>query len=344
MSYNFSPIGDFPTREKILELQNAINAKDRGIIGEIKAVMCSANYTPEGCLPCDGSEYNAALFPVLWEQYLIATPKKLLTCTYSEFNDEVSTKGFCGKFGVSNNTFKTPLLRDGTFISNAKQDSELGKGYTAGLPNIKGRFNRHSSYGIIVQENDSTAPFYFDTTTASTRRSVATSSSDFTVADLGFDASLSSPIYGNSNTVTPDSIRLRYFVVVATSEINTVFIDWNNYMSALSGKLNVDMSNSTTPYIIDSYTTTDNLTWYRRWSNGMLEQCGFGNIGSNGASLTYPQPFTDTEYFISGSCLFSTEGRYATVKTKSLTQSTWYTGDDDTFNASDIMYYAWGRG
>ena len=39
-------------------------------IGTIYPLACSANYVPEGSLPCDGAEYTKAQFNDLWENYL----------------------------------------------------------------------------------------------------------------------------------------------------------------------------------------------------------------------------------------------------------------------------------
>ena len=39
-------------------------------IGAIYPLACSANYVPEGSLPCDGAEYTKAQFNDLWENYL----------------------------------------------------------------------------------------------------------------------------------------------------------------------------------------------------------------------------------------------------------------------------------
>lgn len=80
-------------------------------IGAIYPLACSANYVPEGSLPCDGAEYTKAQFNDLWENYLTATTPLLLTCTYSEYASDISTYGQCGKFAVK------PLAFDSSKIT-----------------------------------------------------------------------------------------------------------------------------------------------------------------------------------------------------------------------------------
>lgn len=40
-------------------------------IGTVFYLNCSSSYVPEGCLSCDGAEYNKAQFEKLWDNYLI---------------------------------------------------------------------------------------------------------------------------------------------------------------------------------------------------------------------------------------------------------------------------------
>jgi hypothetical protein len=61
--------------------------------------------------------------------------------------------------------------------------------------------------------------------------------------DIKTNASLSNPIYGNSTTVTDEQVRLRHFVVVASSQMNNSSFNWSNYLAGLAGKANIDLSN-----------------------------------------------------------------------------------------------------
>ena len=76
------------------------------------------------------------------------------------------------------------------------------------VPNIIGRFNRDGrpngqTYGVIVQKNLSTGPFY---ATENVGRGIAGSESVM-AGDLMFDASRANSIY-DENVVQPASVRL----------------------------------------------------------------------------------------------------------------------------------------
>lgn len=104
------------------------------LIGQFVQLSCSADYIPDGCLPCDGSEYLSNMFQMFWTKYLVTG--KLNTCTYEEYANEISTFGQCIKFAIDtvNNKFKTPLIKDGSYLTQALSDSELGKVYNESLP------------------------------------------------------------------------------------------------------------------------------------------------------------------------------------------------------------------
>lgn len=78
-------------------------------IGTIIPISASSVYTPTGTLPCDGAEYQKADFKNLWDKYLIAG--LLNTCTYDEYDQDITTYGQCSKFAVK------PLEYDGSGLS-----------------------------------------------------------------------------------------------------------------------------------------------------------------------------------------------------------------------------------
>lgn len=131
--------------------------------------------------------------------------------------------------GTKANTFKVPTIKDGAVIQQALTNSELGKSYNAGLPNIT---------GTVVSDYTSYWSGAFKV--GKTISGGAGSGSD---AVAEFDASLSNPIYGNSDTVQPNAVALRYFVVVANGQINQSMMDWSAWASSLQGKANTDLSN-----------------------------------------------------------------------------------------------------
>lgn len=205
-------------------------------VGEFIAMSCTADYVPEGCIPADGAEYSKSQFSTVWSDYLIATTPLLPTCSYADYATAISTYGQCNKWAIDtvNEKFKVPTIKDGAMLQQAKSDSELGKAYNAGLPNITGEWN--NSYQPVGGTGDFGAAY----TEVVKQNYGEQSASNVIHHNLKFDASRSNAIYGNSTTVQPVSVTVRYFVCVASGSVNQSMIDWSAYMSALQGKADKD--------------------------------------------------------------------------------------------------------
>ena len=206
-------------------------------IGTLFANFATGSYVPENALPCDGSEYSNSQFPSLWSDYLTGSTPKLLTCTYEEYQAEITEYGNCAKFAVdtSANKFKVPTIKDGTFLQQAKSDTELGKSYSAGLPNIEGEAGWYAGTGTL------TGAFKRKPGQIYQGNNIGGDQPMYAI----FDASASNPIYGNSATVQPEAIALRWFVVVANSSENESAMDWSAWSSSLTGKANTSANNFT---------------------------------------------------------------------------------------------------
>lgn len=168
-------------------------------------------------------------------------------------------------------TFKVPYLPDGTFVSQAMSDEELDRAYNAGLPNIEGSLTPYEVSGMVRPDGDISGAFKVGNTAYSASLQNVASTS----YNLLFNASASNPIYGASDTVQPEAVSLRWFVVVANAVENEAAMDWAEWASALAGKANVDLSNCTKPYVTETYwndQTGYRQTGYRVWSNGFCEQ------------------------------------------------------------------------
>lgn len=96
-------------------------------IGTIFPMLCSSSYVPDGALPIDGTEYTKALFPKFYTNFLVAG--LLNTCTYDEYASDITTYGQCGKFALDteNEKFKVPTIKDGSYLTQALSNTELGK-------------------------------------------------------------------------------------------------------------------------------------------------------------------------------------------------------------------------
>ncbi|MGV6995874.1 hypothetical protein ACUZ9P_08250 [Desulfovibrio sp. QI0430] len=218
-------------------VESGITAVSTTLIGSIMSVMAAEGYVPNGTVPADAAEYTREQFREFYDTYLAGG--KLLTCTYAAFAAQVALTGNCAKFALDTTAqkFKVPLLKNGDSITQAASASELGKSYKAGLPNITG-----STLGFqAIRGEYGTGALY---STGSGGIGFGQSSGGGWNS-IGLDASRSSPIYGNSNTVTTEGIRLRHFVVLASAQNSASVFDWSNYMAGLAGKANLDMDNLT---------------------------------------------------------------------------------------------------
>lgn len=211
-TYNFVSNPEYIDDEKWSEIQlggGAGGASDK--IGSIIALFASSTYTPDGCLSCDGTEYNKSDYSVFFTTYLAGG--KLATCTYEEYESDITTYGQCAKFALdtTNEKFKVPTIKDGSYLTQALSDTEIGKAYNESLPNITGAI----SCGVVSQPYQEGA-LYKEEQKPGFDGSYAGSDSDMT--RLMFNASRSSSTYQDGAKVQGDNVRIRFFVVVSNNE------------------------------------------------------------------------------------------------------------------------------
>lgn len=299
------PVTPLELNSKINEIIDNIAGKS---IGEIISVACGSGYVPEGCLPCDGAEYSKSQFPDLWSNYL--TTDLLNTCTYEDYATDFEIYGQCGMFAVdlTNEKFKVPKIKDGAVIQQALSDSELGKSYNAGLPNATGIIAVTSGSSTDVQflvddsdDIEQEGALYVSRSRTSYGIGKTSNSHSRQPADISLDLSRSDSIYGNSQTVQPNAITLRYFVVVANGQINQSQMDWSAWASGLQNKLNKDHSNDEKPYITEVSDSSLLPSWYRVWSDGWCEQGGRSSDNVASTTISFLLEFNDTNYTITTS-------------------------------------------
>jgi hypothetical protein len=144
----------------------------------------------------------------------------------------VSTYGVCGKFVYDsvNNTVRLPKITG--FTEGTIDPTVLGDLTEAGLPNITG------SFGPCVATSWGSGAFYHITSAGGT---AGVGGTDY--PSVGFNASRSNSIYGNSSTVQPQSIKVLYYIVIATSTKTSIEVDIDEIVTDLNGKADVDLSN-----------------------------------------------------------------------------------------------------
>ena len=160
-------------------------------------------------------------------------------CTESDWQASVSQYGVCGKYvyeaGVSVRLPKVTGFVEGTLDVNA-----LGDLVEAGLPNITGKLATSVNRAILWDAGASIiADGSFAASGSGANSNAGTNGSGSNT--ISFDASRSSSIYGNSNTVQPQSIKGYMYIVVATTTKTEIEIDIDNVVTDLNQK--VDISN-----------------------------------------------------------------------------------------------------
>ena len=159
-----------------------------------------------------------------------------------------------------------------------------GEFVDAGLPNIEG------SHGGLEGVNFYTSgAFSIKDTTQ--RGGAGNGAGDCYVS---FDASLSNPIYGNSETVQPNAIKGYLYFYVGETVQNANLIN----AGVLSEKANADLSNCTKPYVTETY--VNGTSWYRLWSDGWCEQGGqtAALSASTQTTIELLKEYSNTDYFI----------------------------------------------
>lgn len=231
---------------------------------------------------------------------LVATNPNLFV-TETVWQSNVAAYGVCGKFvyNSTNNTLRLPKIEG--FIQGTNTASQLGDILQAGLPNITGQTgatsigNRMPTTGAFAYRNDLGRYSYGSATGA--------------YGDVVyFDASTVSSVYGNSNTVQPQAIKVYYYIVVATSSKTEIQVDIDEIATGLANKADVDltnvsaanmttaMENSNTPVIIADYVS--GTSGYRIWSNGYCEQWGKKTWETSGETyeITLLKEYSNTNY------------------------------------------------
>lgn len=167
----------------------------------------------------------------------------------------------------------------------------------AGLPNIVATFgmdgNTVNDYGVL----------WNFTGAMSESAPEGNVFGKYTIENVGssrrvtFSAESSNAIYGNSETVQPSSLTLLPCIKAFDAMTNPGLIDISglaNDFSELSvNKLDKMVNGNPVKYVIDTFNNETN--WYRKWSDGWIEQGGVINgVGSYGkVFINFQLPFSE---------------------------------------------------
>lgn len=181
------------------------NYSSVGRIGQVRVIFNLAEKDVDEVMAM-GITYSRLTYPELWEW---AGKRAGLVISEEEWQAKFAETN--GKFvpyyssGDGSGTFRTPLL--GAYLKGAEVADDVGKWMDAGLPNIDGVFSIKLTEGKLRPVIDSTGgAFYAEGVYGSTFKNMEVDAVNSGTHALHMDASRSSSIYGNSDTVTPETM------------------------------------------------------------------------------------------------------------------------------------------
>ena len=214
---------------------------------------------PAGYLKADGAAVGRTTYPELFAA---------IGTTFGE--------------GDGSTTFNLPDLID----RFAQGSSTPGLKIEAGLPNITG------SFGDRQTGTSKNGCFY------TTYGTITGSMADGIGIDryIGFDAKLSNPTYGASDTVQPPALTLLPCIKAFDAATNPGLIDItelaNDVADLSANKLDKMIDGTAIKYVTETY--NDGTNWYRKWSDGWLEQGGVKQRETT--TITLLKPFYNSSY------------------------------------------------
>ena len=181
-------------------------------------------------------------------------------------------------YGVDTENERIFLPRNDYFMQLTGDKTQVGESVEAGLPNIEGRFIT-GCYG-----SDNIAGAFYGSTIATSRHDGG-SDSNYTSHSAILDASRSSSVYGNSDTVQPNAIKQLLYICVGNTKVE----------SAITNVTEITTSeNDTLPLFYNFYSKEDMTTtgayvnaslgaWlsgnvYTTAYNTLVDNIGIGNV------------------------------------------------------------------
>lgn len=304
-------------------------------IGEVYYSQSSLASDNAGALPLFTGETITSADTIYPDFYSWVESHTELQATAEEYETALSTYGECPKYVVSNGSLRLPKLANYIKMANTTDGVTQRE---AGLPNITGSLA--VGYGVGDQVSEA-----FYKTSISTNINSGTSGTSYRA---GFDASLSSEVYGKSDTVTPAHTTLYPWVFVYNASVPASTAQAAEFQEGLSGKADANLGNIPTnyDYVVESY--NDGTNWYRVYKSGWLEQGGTTDIGNDGEYfINFPKPFANTQYNILKTNHFylNVAGNfpYFDIWGKTTTSATTYNARQSTGGVG-FSWYACGQG
>ncbi len=181
--------------------------------------------------------------------------------------------------GDEETTFNLPDLMD----RFAQGSQTPGQKLAPGVPNIKANMD-DMSWGIYTNLSGA-----YCTNGRKSSDGAAYGSNGYRMA-LDFDASLYNPIYGASDTVQPPSLTLLPCIKAFDAATNPGLIDITGLAQETAGKIDKTIDGIVVKYVTETF--NDGINWYRKWSDGWLEQGGMNKTSTSGnVTITFLKPY-----------------------------------------------------
>lgn len=236
-----------------------------------------------GAVMCDGGTYDTSDYSGTESIGALLTAGKIPYVSLSTYASMLTADGSVGVFGwdgVGTTTFRVPSLND-IFIETGTA-AQIGDYVAPGLPNITG-----SIIDVVTPEGA-----FYNIGTVSSANSTAGGSYDNKV---GFSASLSNSIYGNSATVQPNTVRYRAMVQLFVTATDAAVATCTSVASQVgTNTSNISGLQAHALVAFQAPTAGNNYTWYRKYADGWVEQGGQQMSGKGSVSL--PIAMADAYY------------------------------------------------
>lgn len=250
---------------------------------------------PVGGVPYCGQEVTRETYSALWS-YAQAQGLVISEAEWQIFYTQTNGNVPLYSEGDGSTTFRMPRIVG--YVRGASIQDEAGGHFAEGLPNIEAKFHNGGSKEIT---NNPTEGAFYTYANSSLGNQPVTSS---TGTGLGFDASRSNPIYGNSEHVIPETSCV-LFGVYAFGEVSNVdSLDATTLASALarveSNLTRIESSIPAAPvrYVVETW--RDGKQWYTKYNDGWIEQGGLQPNLTLATTVTLNTPFTTTDYTVTG--------------------------------------------
>ena len=250
---------------------------------------------PADSIICNGATYSRALYKDFFD-YITTQGWVKTEAEWQEIAER--DNGFCPFYseGDGSTNFRTP--RFAPYQQIAMEVTKATTYSQEGLPDLNGDIKSW----LVLDASKLTTGVFKNTIKESTEWTGVSSNWGNVASTIRFKASDYSPVYGRSNTVQPESHEWVMCVVAYGIATNVGSVDIQNVMSAVNAvqaKVE-DKLEASTVHISETWKSTDGNSWYRKWSDGWIEQGGYNAGGSDygDSTVTLPTSFAGTSYSV----------------------------------------------